>query len=126
MGPTARELVAAVAATSPVTEPDIVRRRKTLGSGRRQACSSAGVNGAASTAEVVNHIVAVCNRCAVRLASRERVDWATNEGELSIGVAKPVGHLLARDDLDSRLKDVRERSVSVAGSQGKDQPEGQR
>jgi hypothetical protein len=74
MAPTVRELVAAAAATTPGTEPDIVRRPKTHGSGRSQACTSAGVNGAASTAGAVDTRGAVYDLRAVRLASRERVD----------------------------------------------------
>jgi hypothetical protein len=111
-GDTGGELVAVVGATSLITEPDIVRRRKTLGSGRSQACSSAVVNGAGSTAYVVDTIVAVCDNRVLRRARRERVDRVTNEVKLSIGVSEPVRHLLARDEVDgSRLNDVRESTI---------------
>ena len=89
-----RQLVAAVAAPTAVAEPDVVRRREAVRPRRVEACGTAAVHCAGSTAYIVDALVTVGVRGDLGRTRGERVDRFADKGELGVRGRDPVHHLL--------------------------------
>ena len=95
-GSTARELVATPTAISAIAEADVVGSRQAVSTRGGNACRSAIVYAAGTSAEIVNFLGTVCNHCVQCIAFgkiREVADRFTMESNIGVGGGEPVFEL---------------------------------
>lgn len=100
-GSTSRQLVAAARTFTMVTEADVVGRTETVCAWSGKAGGSAVVDGAWTTAHIVDSMAAVCDHGVLCTSGGKRIvnNRLADEGELRVGGSKPVPEFGLADDV---------------------------